>query len=168
MAVASVFLIGGLVTVFAIIRITVPNQVSIHPEISWLNLWNEIECSIAVSVCGLMVFKQLLNRRRMGYRENGYGSSGNTATSSVASSARSMDRKEPVRRETSSPTALLEPASQDDQPVSDNIALGTFTFVDGGRPVIEGSDFETARAVRLQRRPTYVQEYGVTVRRWDG
>jgi hypothetical protein len=96
MAVASVFLIGGLVTVFAIVRIVVTNQGSIHPEISWLNLWNAMECSIAVSVCCLMVFKQSLNRLRMGYSENGYGNSGSTANSGVASSARSVDLKEPV------------------------------------------------------------------------
>jgi hypothetical protein len=79
LAVASVFLLGGIIMIFAIIRIIVTNKTSSHPEISWLNLWSAIECSIAVIVCCMMVFKQLLTRRKAeysdGYVTSGYGAS---------------------------------------------------------------------------------------------
>lgn len=66
-AVGSVFFMGAIIIAFAIIRIIVTDRANMHPEISWLNVWSAIETTVAVSICCLMVFKQLLTRRKVGY-----------------------------------------------------------------------------------------------------
>lgn len=119
----SVFLLGGFVTVFAIIRIIVTNTNSVHPEVSWLNLWSAIECSIAVIICCLMVFKQLLTSRKGGTGSSAYGSA------QGRSRPRQAGYKKDFGNRSSSPSAGPDSQSNYERPES-AIALGNFSFVE--------------------------------------
>lgn len=62
LALAGIFSLGGVIMLFAIIRIAVTDQHNSHPETSWLNLWSQIEASVAVIISSLAPFKALFAR----------------------------------------------------------------------------------------------------------
>ena len=64
LALAGIFSLGGVIMLFAIIRIAVTNQHNSHPETSWLNLWSQIETSVAVIISTLAPFKSLFTKRK--------------------------------------------------------------------------------------------------------
>jgi hypothetical protein len=47
LALLAVFSLGGVIIVFAIMRVIFVNKKHTQPEISWLNLWSSIEVSVA-------------------------------------------------------------------------------------------------------------------------
>ena len=63
-ALAGIFSLGGVIMLFAIIRIAVTNQHNSHPETCWLNLWSQIEASVAVIISSLAPFKALFARSK--------------------------------------------------------------------------------------------------------
>lgn len=63
LALAAVFSSGVLVMVFAVIRIILTNVSGEHPEVSWLNMWSQIEASIAVMISSVASFKALFTNR---------------------------------------------------------------------------------------------------------
>ena len=63
-ALAGIFSLGIIIMLFAIIRIAVTNQHNSHPETSWLNLWSQIEASVAVVVCSLAPFRSIFTHRK--------------------------------------------------------------------------------------------------------
>ena len=65
MALAAIFSLGIVIMLFAIIRIVVTNQHNTHPETSWLNLWSQIEASVAVIISCLAPFKSLFTQRKL-------------------------------------------------------------------------------------------------------
>lgn len=71
LALAGVFSLGIVIMLFAIIRIAVTNPRNAHPETSWLNLWSQIEASVAVIISSLAPFKALFtNRQTKSYESN--------------------------------------------------------------------------------------------------
>lgn len=64
MALGAVFSLGVVIMVFAVIRIVVTEQANAHPETSWLNLWSQIEASVAVIISSLAPFKSFFTSRR--------------------------------------------------------------------------------------------------------
>ena len=64
LALAGIFSLGFIIMLFAIIRIAVTNQHNSHPETSWLNLWSQIEASVAVIISALAPFKSLYTHRK--------------------------------------------------------------------------------------------------------
>lgn len=71
LALAGIFSLGGVIMMFAIIRIAVTNQHNTHPETSWLNLWSQIEASVAVIISSLAPFKALFaSRKTSSYRQS--------------------------------------------------------------------------------------------------
>lgn len=64
LALAGVFSLGAIIMLFAIIRIAVTNQHNSHPETSWLNLWSQIEASVAVIITALAPFKSLFTHKQ--------------------------------------------------------------------------------------------------------
>jgi hypothetical protein len=62
----AVLSLGGIVTVFSIIRVVVTYTVTTQPEVSWLALWSSIESSIAVMVACLASFKVLFTLNKGG------------------------------------------------------------------------------------------------------
>ncbi|KAL6721081.1 hypothetical protein ACLMJK_000181 [Lecanora helva] len=65
LALAAIFSLGVVIMLFAIIRIVVTNQHNSHPETSWLNLWSQIEASVAVIISCLAPFKSLFTQRKL-------------------------------------------------------------------------------------------------------
>lgn len=65
LALGGVFSLGVVIMLFAIIRIVVTNQHNSHPETSWLNLWSQIEASVAVIISSLAPFKSLFTRQKL-------------------------------------------------------------------------------------------------------
>lgn len=65
LALAAVFSLGVVIMLFAIIRIVVTNQHNTHPETSWLNLWSQIEASVAVIISCFAPFKSLFTQRKL-------------------------------------------------------------------------------------------------------
>lgn len=65
LALGGIFSLGIVIIIFAIIRIAVTNQHNSHPETSWLNLWSQIEASVAVVISSLAPFKSFFSRRKM-------------------------------------------------------------------------------------------------------
>lgn len=45
-ALGTIFSLGGIIIIFAIIRVCVLNQSRQHPELTWLALWSAIESSV--------------------------------------------------------------------------------------------------------------------------
>lgn len=74
-ALASILSLGVIIMLFAIIRIVVTNQNNSHPETSWLNLWSQIEASVAVIISALAPFKTLFTRQK---KTASYGNSNST------------------------------------------------------------------------------------------
>ncbi|MCJ1273487.1 hypothetical protein MMC21_001279 [Puttea exsequens] len=70
LALGGIFSLGIIVILFAIIRIVVTNQHDSHPEVSWLNLWSQIEASVAVIISSLAPFKALFTHRRKSSYQN--------------------------------------------------------------------------------------------------
>jgi hypothetical protein len=135
LAVGSVFLTGGFITSFAIVRIIVTNTHSVHPEVSWLNLWSAIECSIAVTVCCMMVFKQLLTKRRKAgsSREvGGYGTPGYSGGSEADPIKGMKEFEGPL----SSPSTLLGSETGLDSPPICSPMRG-YPAAQQGRPPME-------------------------------
>ena len=64
LALAGIFSLGVVIMVFAVIRIAVTNPHNTHPETSWLNLWSQIEASVAVIISALAPFKALFSERQ--------------------------------------------------------------------------------------------------------
>ncbi|KAG8529863.1 uncharacterized protein KY384_005344 [Bacidia gigantensis] len=64
-ALGAVFSIGAVIMVFSGIRIAVNMESGKHPEVSWLNLWSQIEASIAVIISSIAPFKAFFTQRRM-------------------------------------------------------------------------------------------------------
>jgi hypothetical protein len=46
LALAGVFSLGGIIVIFAIVRVCMLNASRRHPELTWLALWTAIESSI--------------------------------------------------------------------------------------------------------------------------
>ena len=65
LALGGVFSFGVVIMVFAVIRIVVTNKHNTHPETSWLNLWSQIEASVAVIISSLAPFKSLFTARKI-------------------------------------------------------------------------------------------------------
>jgi hypothetical protein len=72
LALFGVFSLGGVIIVFAIIRVVFTNKQHRQPEISWLNLWSAIEAGIACIVCNLAPFKVLFPGRARNYSSDPY------------------------------------------------------------------------------------------------
>ena len=62
LALGGIFSLGIVIMLFSIIRIAVTNQHDSHPETSWLNLWSQIEASVAVVISALAPFRALFTR----------------------------------------------------------------------------------------------------------
>lgn len=63
-ALGSVFSIGVVIMVFAVVRVIVTEQHKNHPEISWLNLWSQIEASAAVIISSAAPFRAFFTQQR--------------------------------------------------------------------------------------------------------
>lgn len=72
-ALGSVFSLGIVVMIFAVIRVIVTNRARTHPDVSWLNLWSQIEASVAVVISSVAPFKTFFTQRRT--KSYHYGSS---------------------------------------------------------------------------------------------
>ena len=79
LALFGVFSLGGVIVIFAIIRIVFTNTEHRQPEISWLNIWSAIEASVACIVCNLAPFKILFSKRVQNYTSEAYGYRGRSA-----------------------------------------------------------------------------------------
>jgi hypothetical protein len=71
-ALLSVFSLGLLIIVFAVLRIIFTNTHDTRPELTWLALWSVIESSVACIVCNLAPFKILFSKRGQTYGSNSY------------------------------------------------------------------------------------------------
>ena len=72
LALFGVFSLGGVIIVFAIMRVAFVNKEHRQPEISWLNFWSAIEAGVACVVCNLAPFKILFPGRVRNYSSNPY------------------------------------------------------------------------------------------------
>ena len=73
LALFSVFSMGLLIIVFAVLRIVFTNTHDTRPELTWLAIWSVIESSVAAIVCNLAPFKILFSKRGNTYGSNSYG-----------------------------------------------------------------------------------------------
>ena len=71
LALGGIFSLGVIIMVFAVIRIVVTNRDNTHPEVSWLNLWSQIEASVAVIISSLAPFKSFFTTRKIKSFEDG-------------------------------------------------------------------------------------------------
>lgn len=72
LALLGVFSLGGIIVIFAIVRVVFTNSEHRQPEISWLNIWSAVEAGIACIVCNLAPFKILFRGRVRNYTSNAY------------------------------------------------------------------------------------------------
>ncbi len=74
LALGGIFSLGAVIMVFAIIRIVVTIQPNAHAETSWLNLWSQIEASVAAIISCLAPFKSMFTRTKVKSYEDQYNS----------------------------------------------------------------------------------------------